>query len=75
MSSFMNDFTVFTTAIFSTIRNFINNFFTNTVLGEIFLFVIVSGIFISIILWIIALGRNQWLILNLFKLSLDTVTD
>ena len=48
MSSLMNDFTVFTAAIFTVIRNFINNFFNNTVLGEIFLFVIVSGIFISI---------------------------
>lgn len=59
MANLMNDFTAFTTTIFNVIRNFINNFFTNTILGEVFLFVIVSGIFVSIILWIISLGHKQ----------------
>lgn len=58
MANFMNDFAVFSTAIITTIKNFINQFFSNTILGEIFLFVIIASIFITIIYYIISLGHK-----------------
>lgn len=59
MQSFMNDFSYFTTAFFSSIRTFLTNFISGSVLGEIFLFVVVISVFLFLIEEIISLGGDK----------------
>ena len=44
MSNFMNDFNIFFNMIFNCIKNLFN-WFTTTIIGEIFIFVIIISLF------------------------------
>ena len=49
MSSLLQDFTVFWNAIISVILRIISDIFTNSVIGEIFIFTLVISIFLFIL--------------------------
>ena len=59
MQAFMNDFGYFTSQFFQTIKSFFNTFINGSILGEIFLFVIIASLFLFLIEELISLGGGN----------------
>lgn len=52
MSTFINDFNIFFSGIFSGIQTFWN-WFSTTVIGEVILFIVIISVFLFVLSWII----------------------